>query len=129
MAQLDLRPEPTSPAEARTFVRNVLEDWGVAGEVVEDAELLVSELVTNAIMHARTGTTVDVRRYDGSVEFAISDESVRPVELRLPTVEAVTGRGVYFLDQLAPDWQVEPTANGKTIRFSLPIDAVSRVSR
>lgn len=129
MAQLDLRPEPTSPAKARTFVRELLEDWGVAGEVVEDAELLVSELVTNAIMHARTGTTVDVSRYDGTVEFAVSDESVRPVELRRPSVEAVTGRGVYFLDQLASDWEVEPTANGKTIRFSLPVDAVSSVSR
>lgn len=104
-------------------------DWGVAGEVIDDAELLVSELVTNAIIHARTGATVDVSRYNGTVEFAVSDKSVRPVQLRVPSAEAVTGRGVYFLDQLASDWEVEPTAHGKTVRFSLPVDARSRVSR
>lgn len=129
MPRLHLRPEPAGPRKARTFVRHLLSDWGVAGEVVDDAELLVSELVTNAIMHARTGATVEISRYDGTVELAVSDESVRPLELRLPSVEAVTGRGVYFLDQLASDWEVEPTADGKTVRFRLPVEAGSRVSR
>lgn len=129
MPQLYLRPEPTSPGKSRAFVRELLVEWGVGGEVVEDAELLVSELVTNAIIHAGTGATVDVDRYDGNLQFAVSDKSARPVQLRLPSVEAVTGRGVYFLDQLAPDWEVEPTANGKTVRFTLPVDADSKVAR
>lgn len=129
MPLLHLSPEPASPGKARTFVRDLMVEWGLEGEVVEDAELLVSELVTNAIIHARTGATVEVSRYDGAVEFAVSDESVRPVQLRRPSVEAVTGRGIYFLDRLAPDWEVEPTSNGKRVRFSLPVDARSKVSR
>lgn len=129
MPSVDLTPEPASPGRARTFVRALLAEWGVADEGADDAEFLVSELVTNAIIHARTGVTVDVSLEDGILHVGVSDRSTRTVHLRRPSIEAVTGRGVYFLDQLARDWQVLSTAEGKTVRFSLSIDAHSMVSR
>lgn len=118
-----------SPGMARTFVRGLLVEWGVGGEVADDAELLVSELVTNAIIHARTGVALDVTLGDGSIEFGVSDRSSRQVQLRLPSVEAVTGRGIYFLDRLAPGWEVVTRADGKTVRFSLSVDDLSGVPR
>lgn len=129
MPSVDLTPEPASPRRARTFVRRLLADWGVADEVGDDVEFLVSELVANAVSHARTGVTVDVSLEEGIAYIAVSDRSARMVHLRRPPVEAVTGRGVYLLDQLAREWEVLSTAQGKTVRFSLSIDSRSKVSR
>jgi len=101
----------------------LMADWGVEAEVADDAELLVTELVTNAVVHARTSIHVEVRRLEDRLEFAVSDNSSRQVQLRIPSPEAVTGRGIYLLDLLSPGWDVVPTAGGKTVRFSLPTAA------
>lgn len=103
-------------------------DWGVEAEVADDAELLVTELVTNAVIHARTAVTLDITPQDGRIEFSVSDKSTRQVQLRLPTADAVTGRGIFLLDQLAPEWDVLPIAGGKTVRFKLVTAALSGVS-
>lgn len=102
-------------------------DWGVEAEVADDAELLVTELVTNAVIHARTVVTVEVTPEEGSIQFSVSDKSTRQVQLRLPTADAVTGRGIFLLDQLAPHWDVVPIAGGKTVRFKLLTAALSGV--
>lgn len=128
LPSLELRPEPASPGKARAFIRSLLVEWAVVGVVADDAELLVSELVTNAVIHARTGVTVDVVRHYRSIEFVVSDGSTREVQLCRPSAESVTGRGIYFLDQLAADWEVVPRVDGKEVRFSLPVDATTAVS-
>lgn len=94
-------------------------DWGIETGVADDAELLVTELVTNSVIHARTSVKVEVVERDGHIEFQISDRSTRQVQLRLPTPDAVTGRGVHLLDQIAAEWEVIPRAGGKTVRFKL----------
>ena len=120
MSRLDLPANPASPAAARAFVRDLLTDWQVHREVREDAELLVTELVTNALIHAGASATLEVRREGTILHFSVSDDGPGTVKLRIPARDAVTGRGLYILDQLAPDWTVEPFApRGKTIRFSL----------
>lgn len=97
-------------------------EWGVDSDLADDAELLVTELVTNAVIHARTPVHVDADRVEGRLEFAIADASSRPVELRVRGADDVTGRGVFLLDQLTPDWEVVPLPGGKKIRFSLPFE-------
>lgn len=126
---LELRSDPASPGKARGFVRRLLAKWGIEAEVADDAELLVTELVTNAVIHARTSVKLEVHEAEGMVEFAVSDGSTRQVQLRVPAADAVTGRGIHLLDQIAMDWEVVPTAGGKTIRFRLPTHAGARVSR
>jgi|ABEF01.1.fsa_nt_gi anti-sigma regulatory factor (Ser/Thr protein kinase) len=120
---LELRPEPASPGLARAFVRQLLADWGVEAGIADDAELLVTELVTNAVVHARTSVHVEIHRDGDRLRFAVSDGSSRQVQLRIPSPEAVTGRGIYLLDLLSPGWGVVTTAGGKTVRFSLPANA------
>lgn len=104
-------------------------NWGIEAEVADDAELLVTELVTNAIIHARTPVKVEISEGDGVIDFAVSDQSTRQVQLRMPSVDAVTGRGIHLLDQIASDWEVVPEAGGKTVRFRLRTVANSGVSR
>lgn len=103
-------------------------EWGIDAGVADDAELLVTELVTNSIIHARTPVRVEVVAGDGQLEIQVSDGSTRQVQLRMPTPDAVTGRGIHLLDQIAADWEVLPKAGGKTVRFRLATNAASSVS-
>lgn len=128
MPSLELRPEPASPGKARGFVRRLMTEWGIESGVADDAELLVTEVVTNSIIHARTPVRLEVDAADGQLEFRVSDGSKRQLQLRMPGPESVTGRGVNLLDQIAMDWDVLPRAEGKTVRFRLQTNAASSVS-
>lgn len=104
-------------------------DWRVESDIADDAELLVTELVTNAVIHARTGIRLEVVQDEDGIQFSVTDHSTRQVQLRLPAADAVTGRGIFLLDQLAPNWEVVPVAGGKMIRFNLSTSNRSSVSR
>lgn len=120
MARIDLPSQPTSPGQARRFIRDLLTDWGVGDEVREDAELLVTELVTNAVIHAQSDVTVNVDRENQDLFFSVVDHGPGEIRLRRPAPEEVTGRGLFFLDQIAPGWEVASGPHGaKSVHFSL----------
>lgn len=119
MSRLELRPEPGSPRQARSFVRSALEEWGIDQPVIEDAELLVTEVVTNAVIHARTTITLDVSREADDLWFEVSDLDEHEVTRRNPTERESTGRGMLLVDSLASDWEVLYRDTGKTVRFCL----------
>src|ERR1700678_1417127 len=72
-------PEPAAAAQARRFVRETLRTWGVpepaegAPSLIDDAVLLTSELVTNAVVHAGTQVQVTCRINGKAVEVAVGD--------------------------------------------------------
>lgn len=107
---------------ARSFVRKLLEGWGIDQQAIEDAALLVTEVVTNAVIHAQTPITLEVRRREGRVWFEVSDLDGHQVTQREPTERESTGRGMHLVDSLASDWEVVYGEKGKTVRFSLIAD-------
>lgn len=123
MATLELLPDPTSPSRARVFVRNLMSRWGIDEAVVQDAELLITEVVTNGVLHAQTSMNVEIAKEDDCLHFAVQDGSRAEVVLRTPSKGEVTGRGIFLLDRLSQEWQVTPTREGKVISFRLPIAA------
>lgn len=128
MSRLELRPEPGSPRQARSFVRSALEEWGIDQPVIEDAELLVTEVVTNAVIHARTNITLEISLRPDKLWFEVSDLDDRQVTHRQPSEREATGRGMFLVDSLATDWDVLYGDTGKTVRFSLSLDrAAERV--
>lgn len=96
-----------------------MEEWGIQAEVAVDAELLVTELVTNSVTHARSPVRLEVEIAEDVIEFSVSDRSTREVQLRIPGPDATTGRGILLLDRLASEWEVVPEAGGKTVRFRM----------
>ena len=80
-AVVELPSSPTSPALARRFVSEHVGSWGLAG-LGDDLTLPVSELVTNAMLHARTPTTVTVTLTGEFVEVSVRDSSPRPPVMR-----------------------------------------------
>jgi PAS domain S-box-containing protein len=114
-----LPPEPASAGAARRFVREVLVEVGESS-ALDAAELAVSELVTNAILHAATAVEVTVEVDDADVRI-----SVRDWHPRLPTQRhwgetATTGRGLGLVASVSDQFGVEPKPpTGKAVWFTV----------
>ncbi|HWL37345.1 MAG TPA: ATP-binding protein [Frankiaceae bacterium] len=123
-ARLSLPANATSPSRARKFVVRTLTDWGVAS--VDDAALVVSELVTNALLHARTSMVVSLAE-DGTdaLRLSVADGSVAALQERHFSLESGTGRGLRLLDSIALEWGVDRRDDGKTVWCRLPVDGAS----
>ncbi|MFH8222949.1 ATP-binding protein [Streptomyces sp. NPDC018057] len=102
--------------EARVMVATVLAVWRLP-RLVADAELVASELVTNAVRHARgpdVGMTV-TRTGHTKVRVAVTDGSPLLPRLRGADLLAETGRGLRLVDGLSQDWGVTPCVRGKSV--------------
>jgi anti-sigma regulatory factor (Ser/Thr protein kinase) len=124
---MDLRTvlpcDATSVGRARRLVRgqlaNLADDTPVDDEILDAASLLTSELVTNAIVHARTDVAVHAA-FDGAVfRVEISDGNPALPKERRPKGVTGTGHGLQLIDAIATRWGVQPSASGKTIWFEL----------
>lgn len=116
--RLALDPVPGSAAAARRLVADTLGRWG-CDTLVETARLLVSELVTNAVLHARTPMTVVVGLRRGGVRVEVHDGSAGPPVLREYGDEAMTGRGLSLVAELSDRWGVDRERDGKSVWFEL----------
>jgi anti-sigma regulatory factor (Ser/Thr protein kinase) len=110
----------TTPAAARRFVRSALESVEADPVVIETAELLTTELVTNAIVHAGCTSHLFIRAARGVVRVEITDPDDRLPSMAAPDTDALGGRGLIIVNGLASAWGVEPTiGGGKTVWFEL----------
>ena len=91
-------------------------------EIASDAELLVSELVTNALLHARSAAEVVMHRNHASVRISVRDGSVAQPRLRSHGVSAVTGHGLVLVDRIADRWGSDKHADGKCVWFEFDVD-------
>ncbi|NAZ88069.1 ATP-binding protein, partial [Kineococcus indalonis] len=118
-APLVLDPVADAVARARRHVRRALREADAA-ESSTSAELAVSELVTNAVLHARTPLTVAVRAAPaGRVRVEVADASPVPLRVRRLGAAATTGRGLRVVEALSSEWGVDPlpAGRGKTVWF------------
>lgn len=88
-------------------------------DLIETAELLVSEVVTNALLHAGTPIDLAVFVADGGLRVEAGDGSPHFPRRRGYAPTAGTGRGLMLLQQMVDDWGVVPNALGKTVWFRL----------
>lgn len=123
--RLELPGAPTSVRSARRLVADALRGWDLT-HLEEPAVLLVSELVTNAVLHARTALAVEVERTTRTVRVVVQDGSRRRPQQRLHEVTAATGRGLGLLDAVAWRWGCDdsPAPYTKAVWFELPLDGV-----
>ncbi len=114
----ELAPDPASVSDARRFTNARLLEWG-AEEVADAAVLLVSETVTNAVLHAGTALTLRLELRDGVVRVEVGDGSQRLPVRRHFSPDAGTGRGLMLIDALASRWGTSETGDGKVVWFEL----------
>jgi anti-sigma regulatory factor (Ser/Thr protein kinase) len=106
-AQLELGHDASAPRAARRFVIAQLRDWGVEDEAIERSQLLVSELVSNAILHG-TGPVVIVvtQKTPGQSVFRIEvcNGGEGAPTLRRAEKHELSGRGLQLVDELSRGW-------------------------
>lgn len=125
---LILDPVGAAASAARRYVAAALAECG-ASHLEASAELGVSELVTNAVLHGRTALTVTVVTTPaGRVRIEVTDQSPLPPQRRRLSALATTGRGLRLVEAVSGDWGIDPvpagSGGGKTIWFE-PLDEPS----
>jgi two-component sensor histidine kinase len=118
-SQILLPTDDTASSKARQFL--MAAQCSVHNtSVLDEALLMVSELVTNAVSHGAPPITVKVscEESEGMV-VRVSDGSDRMPKPGQPEVSAENGRGLYLVDVLSSRWGVEPTEDGKEVWFAL----------
>ena len=122
-ASMTLPPDPSSARSARELLRLLNRSWHVAA--LDDADLLLTEIVTNAVIHARTPMTLQVVWERDLLRIEVSDGSPAMPRARRATRRCEHGRGLLLLDRLADSWGVTQHDNahtGKTVWFKINPD-------
>ncbi|ORT54996.1 SpoIIE family protein phosphatase [Streptomyces sp. CB03238] len=125
-AAATFEPVGRSVATARAFVRDTLQGWGYT-DVVDDAVVLTSELVTNAVIHAGTAADVLCLRTENGVRIEVADRyPEREVPLQgtgrsLGSPDRENGRGLLLCAALASRWGVEYSPTHKQVWFQLDL--------
>jgi anti-sigma regulatory factor (Ser/Thr protein kinase) len=117
---LELAASPESVPEARGWARRLAEDWEL-GDLDWPLLQLVTELVTNCVLHARTPSVLRIEQETatGVVRCQVSDLSTIRPRRRAHSSGATTGRGLQMLERLSSSWGVTPSPTGKTVWFEL----------
>ncbi|GGO90279.1 ATP-binding protein [Wenjunlia tyrosinilytica] len=114
-----LPPEPSSVPRARRLARGRLADWGL-DEQGEVTELLISELVTNAVRHTEGPLRLTLSARRGTLRCEIEDtHPALPLMCRADPHEDEGGRGLHMVDLLSRRWGCGRTAMGKVVWFEV----------
>ncbi|MFL4910038.1 SpoIIE family protein phosphatase [Streptomyces sp. MMS24-I2-30] len=119
-------------AQARGFVHERLREWGLA-DLSDDLQLMTSEVVTNALVHAGSDVDIRIRFFGDRVRLEVRDEATDPPVPALYSLSeegssrAEHGRGLYLVDALARAWNTSPNGRGKTVWLEVDVrDAADR---
>ena len=113
-----LSADSGSAKAARSFVDDVLSTWE-AGDLLDTVQLLVSEVVTNAVIHGQTEAEVSVRLLPDRVRVEVVDRGRDFVRRRSADDESTSGRGTALVEALSSAWGVEDLAVGKMVWFEV----------
>jgi anti-anti-sigma regulatory factor len=118
LATLELPPAIGSPAAARRFVTDTLDRWQLKA-IIDDACLIVSELVENAILHGRSSARVRLELRRGLLTVAVRDSSGTPPSRLEPGSAESGGRGIFLVDAMSKAWGTAPTWDGGKVVWAV----------
>ncbi|MFI5683294.1 SpoIIE family protein phosphatase [Streptomyces sp. NPDC051636] len=114
---------PEAARHARRFTRRVLRAWGVPGEHMDTVLLVVSELVTNALVHTGGQVRLDLTLLNHRLRVAVADASPRsPIKPTSIGWEATGGRGILLVEAMSAAWGTLPVSGGKQVWADLVLD-------
>lgn len=111
--------DASAPRAARRFVDATLRRWECAA-ALEHIELMVAELVTNAVIHAGSEPEVAVILRRDAIRVEVADASTVPPRPRQPDVDGPGGRGLHLVEAFSDAWGVEVLDDGKVVWFEVP---------
>ncbi|MFE0138646.1 ATP-binding protein [Streptomyces sp. NPDC059037] len=114
-----IAPEPARVAEIRHAVADQMQEWDLAPRLVENVLLVLSELVTNAVVHGEGSVHVTMRRVYPGLHIEVTDESTTaPLLAPVPLdVDDVHGRGLHLVDAFCDLWGIKDDGKTTWARF------------
>jgi anti-sigma regulatory factor (Ser/Thr protein kinase) len=107
---------PEAARHARRFTRRTLRTWGAPPESTDAVLLVVSELVTNALVHTDGQVRLDLTMIDRRLRVVVTDTSPRtPVKPTSIGWEATGGRGLLLVEAVSVVWGTMPVSGGKQV--------------
>lgn len=123
VAVCDLPKDLLSVRESRRFLRETLAQWALP-EAEDSAQLVVSELVTNAITHAESACRLRLSRTTGGLRVEVVDGGTGTPDPQPPSATGLHGRGMHIVAALAVAWGTELLdTGGKVVWAELPVSA------
>lgn len=119
--EMELEPDRQNVSRARKFAVEHAASIGHE-DTIDVVELLVSELVTNAVLHAGTQVNLRLSYDDGVLRVEVRDTSAAQARQRHYGTGATTGRGLELIEALATDWGVDTDADRKTVWFTVRVE-------
>jgi PAS domain S-box-containing protein len=124
-AVLEVPPTDAGIREGRSFTTARLSEWSLQAEVIEDATLIVSELLTNAAIHGRSPIRLRLRTAANELVIEVYDgASALPRKLRV-SPEEIRGRGLAIVAALSHRWAARGEGHGKTVWSTLKIPSAA----
>ncbi|MFG3439954.1 ATP-binding protein [Nonomuraea sp. NPDC047897] len=115
-ATWELPRVPEAAGQARALTHEVLTSWGLAAEA-DDVVLIVSELVTNAVVHAEAPIELRLLAGDRMLRGEVVDHSKRVPQPVVATLDQEHGRGLALVEAHCDRWGVDPMPTGKAVWF------------
>ena len=111
----DFAAERDAPRHARHLGAQALRGWGYGSSLVDDAQLVLSELTTNAVLHARSPFSIFLRRGPSGVRISVRDASHTRPTMQPDDPARPSGRGLRIVAAVSVAWGVDLSAGGKTV--------------
>jgi serine/threonine-protein kinase RsbW len=115
IVKAEFSAEPSAPGAARRLVVNALRERGHGETMLDDIAIVVSELATNAVLHARSPFSIAATERDFVVRLSVHDHGEGSPRVPDRGPAATSGRGLMLVDQLANRWGVDANLAGKIV--------------
>lgn len=114
---------PQAVGHARRFTRRTMRTWGVPEDAMDAVLLIVSELVTNALVHTDGRVRLDLTLVNHRLRIAVADSSPRtPVRATSIGWEATGGRGILLVEAMSAAWGTVPVSGGKQVWSEITLE-------
>lgn len=124
VAEAEFAVDRSAPRLARRWVADQLEPLGLSASTMEDALLLVSELVTNVVVHTESAPTVTVTAAPSRIEIEVADSDGQRAAVRDRSPDEVGGWGLRIVQEVASSWGTRfPGGGTKVVWFTIERDA------
>ena len=121
-AEAQLPHRVDSIPAARAFLTQLLHGWEIDDQVIDDASLLTTELMSNAVEHGSGVVELEIAVQDGLLHIGVHDDSVKlPAKHEVASASVEGGRGIWLVQSIDHDWGSDSNGRepGKTVWFEL----------
>ncbi len=119
---VEVPSDPGAVRYARSKVMALLQRWGIPQDLADDVVLVVSELVTNALVHGAPPVRLNVSRTSGQLILGVSDAGTLMPRRQRMGLDDEHGRGLHVVTVLADHWGARPVADGKCVWCAFDLD-------